>query len=183
MSLLLERIRERRPKGYSVCAHRRTARDIPLAVQQARASAKAYEATKARRLKAARFRAKSIAHRPLSAVTPKAKGLPSFRLGLLLANAKDYDGFSFDRDMRRDDEHAMILFRHAADTGHVGARAALGEFYQAGRGRKRGGVPPVVAGAARTHAEKDNMDAPHLHNAAREFRVAAAAGDPHACLR
>ena len=182
MSLLLERIRARRPTGYSVCNQRRTAREVPLAVQQARATAKAYEATKRRRLKAARFRTKSIKHRPLSAVTSRPKGLPSFRLGLLLANAKDYDGFSIDTGMRRDDEHAMLLFRQAADTGHVGAQVALGEFYQAGRGRKRGGIPPCIPGV-KAETEKDKMDAPHVHNAAREFRRAAKAGDPHACLR
>ena len=96
-----------------------------------------------------------ISHRPLSAVTQRPSGLPSFRLGLLLANAKDYDGYSIDKALRRDDEHARILFQQAADIGHVGAQVSLGEFHQAGRGRKRGGVPPMIAGVTSRQNEKD----------------------------
>eukprot|EP00946_MAST-07B_sp_MAST-7B-sp1_P005174 g5174.t1 len=183
MSLLLDRIRARRPKGYDVCSRRRTARDVPDAVHEARETAKAYKETRRRRLKQARYRAKQISHRPLSAVTQRPSGLPSFRLGLLLANAKDYDGYSLDTALCRDDEHARILFQQAADIGHAGAQVALGEFHQAGRGRKRGGVPPMIAGVTSRQSGKDKMDAPRLRDAKKYFRSAAKAGDPHACLR
>ena len=115
MSLLIDRIRQRRPKGYG--AHVRTERKVPEAVLQAKAATLEFKKSRERRLKYARYRQKSITHRPLSAVTRRPKGQPSFRLGLLLANAPDYDGFSIGKDMRRDDEHAMILFKQASDLG------------------------------------------------------------------
>ena len=181
MSLLLDRIRQRRPKGYGMRC--RTERQVPEAVLKAKAASLEFHKSRKRRLKYARYRQKSITHRPLSAITKIPNGQPSFRLGLLLANAPNYDGFSIGKDMRRDDEHAMILFKQASEVGHVGAITALGEFYQAGRGRKRGGIPPIIAGEKRATLEMDKMDASHMQRAIQHFRRAAKAGDAHAALR
>ena len=108
----------------------------PQAVREARETAKAYKETR---------RVTSEAGVPSRrfhigcGCDAKASGLPSFRLGILLANAKDYDGYSIDKALRRDDEHARILFQQAADIGHVGAQVSSSSIKQVAG--ERGGVP------------------------------------------
>ena len=80
-----------------------------------------------RKRKHQKCRVKELSHRPLSAAVGHT-GDASFRLGMLMANGTN--------GVERDDEHALILLKQSAKLGHTGSLVALGEFYQAGRGRE-----------------------------------------------
>lgn len=84
-----------------------------------------------RKRKHNRQRVKDLSHRPLSAAVGHT-GDSSFRLAMLMANGGN--------NVARDDEHALILLKHASKLHHTGSLTALGEFYQAGRGRDRTGT-------------------------------------------
>ena len=112
-----------------------------------------------RKRKHQKCRVKELSHRPLSAAVGHT-GDASFRLGMLMANGTN--------GVERDDEHALILLKQSAKLGHTGSLVALGEFYQAGRGRDRYGT---------------TLDRPKDIKALQSFQTAAKRGDPHAALR
>jgi TPR repeat protein len=128
-----------------------------------------------RKKKHNRARVKDLTYRPLSAQFHT--GNPSFRLGMLMSNGtilpNGVSGIGFGKfdghgGFQRDDEHASILFKHAAKIGHTGSQTALGEFYNAGRARDRYGT---------------SLDRPKMKKAMIQFKMAAKKGDPSAALR
>ena len=112
-----------------------------------------------RKRKHNRQRVKDLSHRPLSAAVGHT-GDSSFRLAMLMANGGN--------NVARDDEHALILLKQASKLHHTGSLTALGEFYQAGRGRDRTGT---------------KLDIPKQQKAMASFKSAASKGDRHASLR